>query len=84
METMIILFVFLYVLFLVWNILTDNKDGRFLSAFLLTMSGIICIVLLSSYQNRNKPTPLDVYQGKTTLEITYKDGVPMDTVVVFK
>ncbi len=30
------------------------------------------------------PTAMDVYQGKTTLEITYKDGVPIDTVVVFK
>lgn len=31
-----------------------------------------------------RPTALDVYQGKTTLEITYKDGVPVDSVVVFK
>ena len=30
------------------------------------------------------PTAKDVYQGKTTLEITYKDGVPVDSVVVFK
>ena len=29
-------------------------------------------------------TAMDVYQGKTTLEITYKDGVPIDSVVVFK
>ena len=27
---------------------------------------------------------MDVYQGKTTLEITYKDGVPVDSVVVWK
>jgi hypothetical protein len=27
---------------------------------------------------------MDVYQGKTTLEITYKDGVAIDSVVVFK
>jgi len=31
-----------------------------------------------------KPTAMDVYQGKTTLEITYKDGMPIDSVVVFK
>ena len=31
-----------------------------------------------------EPTAMDVYQGKTTLEITYKDGVPVDSVVVFK
>jgi hypothetical protein len=32
----------------------------------------------------NKPKAMDVYQGKTTLEITYKDGVPVDSIVVFK
>lgn len=31
-----------------------------------------------------KPTAMDVYQGKTTLEITYKDGIPVDSIVVFK
>ena len=31
-----------------------------------------------------EPTAMDVYQGRTTLEITYKDGVPVDSVVVFK
>lgn len=30
------------------------------------------------------PTVMDVYQGKTTLEITYKNGVPVDSVAVFK
>lgn len=32
----------------------------------------------------NKPTAMDVYQGKTTLEITYKNGIPIDSTVVFK
>ena len=26
---------------------------------------------------------IDVYRGKTTLEITYKDGVAIDSTVVF-
>lgn len=30
------------------------------------------------------PSAMDVYRGKTTLEITYKDGIPVDSVVVFK
>lgn len=30
------------------------------------------------------PEAIDVYMGKTTLEITYKDSIPMDSVVVFK
>ena len=31
-----------------------------------------------------QPTAMDVYQDKTTLEITYKDGVPIDSTVVWK
>lgn len=31
-----------------------------------------------------KPTAMDVYKCKTALEITYKDGVAIDSVVVFK
>jgi hypothetical protein len=31
-----------------------------------------------------KPTALDVYRGKTTLQITYKDSVAIDSVVVWK
>jgi len=30
------------------------------------------------------PQAIDVYRGRTTLEITYRDSIPMDSVVVFK
>jgi hypothetical protein len=30
------------------------------------------------------PTALDVYRDKTTLQITYKDSMAIDSVVVFK
>lgn len=40
---------------------------------------IVIIIILS-----NQPTAMHVYQGKTTLEITYKDGVAVDSIVVFK
>lgn len=32
----------------------------------------------------HSPTALEVYQGKTTLEVTSKNGVPIDSVVVYK
>ena len=31
-----------------------------------------------------KPRAIEVYKGRTTLEITYKDKVPIDTTVVWK
>lgn len=36
------------------------------------------------YDNTNCPTALDVYKNRTTLEITYRDSIPVDTIVVFK
>ena len=48
----------------------------------------VCIItfisaVFTTIESRN-PTAIDVYRGKTTLEVTYKNGVPIDTVVVFK
>ncbi len=37
-----------------------------------------------NYDREVKPQAIDVYRGKTTLEITYKDSIPVDSVVVFK
>lgn len=55
--------------------------------FMPGLCGIILIIvgfaLLPDQENTN-PTALDVYRGKTTLEITYKDSVPIDSIVVFK
>lgn len=45
---------------------------------------IICLCAIAPPINNDKPSALDVYQGKTTLEITYKDGVAIDSVVVYK
>lgn len=46
-------------------------------------SGILGI-LIHNWLISCEPTALDVYQGKTTLEITYKDSIPIDTIIVFK
>lgn len=33
---------------------------------------------------KHRPQAIDVYRGKTTLEITYRDSVAVDSVVVYK
>ena len=54
------------------------------------MGGIIAIlmtievVLLADIIGEQKPSAIDVYRGNTELEITSVNGVPTDTVVVFK
>ena len=45
----------------------------------VVIPGILLIVIISG-----EPKAIDVYRDKTTLEITYRDGVPVDSVVVFK
>lgn len=41
-------------------------------------------VLASVNTSEPIPTPLDVYRGNTELKITSVNGIPTDTVVVFK
>lgn len=42
---------------------------------------IMCICGIIS---KSRPKAMDVYQGKTTIEYTIRDGVKVDSVVVFK
>lgn len=48
------------------------------------VSAVYLAVKESKAIEQNIPTAMDVYRGNTTLEITYRDGVPVDTVVIFK
>ena len=50
--------------------------------YTLFIYSFLILILLISYTH--KPKAIDVYKGKTTLEITYKDKVPIDTTVVWK
>lgn len=53
------------------------------TGFLLALT---VIVASSSIRESISPsiTPIDVYRGKTKLEITYRDSVAVDSVVVWK
>lgn len=72
------------VLAVILYISTDNNEIYvFLggSSFLLA-----CMILFIIYEAKpvKEPTALDVYRGKTTLEITYRDSVAIDSTVVYK
>lgn len=60
-----------------------NDDWLAYSAITCFAVGFILLICCAIDKETN-PTAIDVYRGKTTLEVTYKDGVPIDTVVVFK
>ena len=62
----------------------DAKEGVLVS-IIGTMLFVLCLCDIAiEYGDTCKPTALDVYRGKTTLEITYRDNVAVDSVVVYK
>ena len=54
---------------------------NFIIFYSFIFSFIIFILILLQL---DEPTAIDVYKEKTTLEITYKDKVPVDSTVVWK
>lgn len=51
--------------------------------FIVVGTSVVVICFIHSI-DKNNPTAIDVYRDRTTLEITYRDGVPVDSTVVFK
>ncbi len=55
----------------------------------LTILGSVSSVLLiigsaSCIYDCKYPLAIDVYRDKTTLQVTYKNNIPIDTIVVYK
>ena len=59
----------------------DNSSINVISFFLCIF---ILIILIATLSLKEKPKAIDVYRGKTTLEISYKDGIAVYSTVVFK
>lgn len=61
--------------------------GRFLldlCVLCLIVGGLIVGAFWYYYSKDKEPTALDVYRGRTELVVTSRNGVPVDSVVVFK
>lgn len=84
----IIIVVFIFALIGVGSHLSDKWGSGFsvgiFIGVVITIFIVIEICLVSRIIEKPKPTAMDVYKGKTTLEITYKNGVPIDSTVVWE
>ena len=68
-------------------VLKDSISGKatyddtpiFFITMILNIIIAFCLII-----NLRKPKAIDVYQGNTTLEVTYKESTPIDSVVVWK
>lgn len=60
------------------------EDKEFMRIIMITVTVCSIIAMFLMFAHLSKPKPIDVYRGNTTLEITYKDNVPVDSVVIWK
>lgn len=68
-----------------WSINDCYEENYDKCIWLNTFFGGILIILGIWYLvAHNFPQAIDVYRGKTTLQITYKNNIPIDTTVVYK
>lgn len=77
----IILAVTLFVMTFMAIILSAYSNAYTVSILIVSIITFISAVF-TTIELRN-PTAIDVYRGKTTLEVTYKNGVAIDSTVVF-
>lgn len=68
-----------------WDIEGEETYGfGFFCGGLITVLFILETLCISEIISEPKPTAMDVYQGKTTIEYTIRDNIKVDSVVVWK
>jgi len=88
---LLILFIILVLAYLIMTIIMfmtgpfgdniGNSKGFMSATFTVGIIALISAIFVV-IESRN-PTAMDVYKGKTTLAITYEEGIPVDSTVVF-
>lgn len=81
-----IVFLLLSIILLCFKRRTADKYGLLCLVIggILEFIGIYGISISECANSAKEPTALEVYRGKTTLEITYRDSVAIDSTVVYK
>lgn len=69
--------------FLIYGMANNDMDG-FCSGMMFIICVIIAFILGDVMWGKPLPRAIDVYRGHTTLEITYRDSIAIDSVVVFR
>ena len=84
----IIVGILIFALMILWAFFRERGGSSFdagvFIGVVITMSVVLELCLISNIIEKQKPSALDVYRGNTELEVTYVNGTPIDTIVVFK
>ena len=67
------------------SIIMESLD-RYIVGMINTLLIVYCCLagVILFYEQEQEPQAIDVYRGYTTLEITYRDSIAIDSVVVFR
>ena len=78
--------VLLFICIIVFIAITVIKHIDIGCGFYLAVCGIFAFISIQEMMEIENPKPaaIDVYRDKTTLEVTYRDSVAIDSTVVFK
>ena len=82
-NILLVIFGLVFISSIIWNF-AEQQDGGGLSTIALCVSCFLFTGILLTAVLSDTPSAIDVYRGKTALEITYRDSVAVDSVVVFK
>jgi hypothetical protein len=84
MEIFVIILLIVFILSVTLGFTYNDKVAK--KCFEIQKYSLIalCAVCVCGIISISTPKAIDVYRGRTTLEITYKDSIPVDSIVVFK
>ena len=83
---MLFFVVLLFICIIVFIAISVIKHIDISYGFYLAVCGIFAFISVQEMMEIENPKPaaIDVYRDKTTLEVTYRDSVAIDSTVVFK
>lgn len=76
--------IFLIIRSIQWDSKGEPYSWGVLCGFAIFALIVLEMLCIDEIVSEPRPKAMDVYHGKTTLEYTIKDGVKVDSVVVFK
>lgn len=84
MEIFVIILLIVFLLSIILGLNCNEKVAK--KCFEIQKYSLIalCTVCVCGIISISTPKAIDVYRNRTTLEITYKDSIPIDSIVVFK
>ena len=76
--------IFLSIQCIQWERQKEPYSFGFLCGFAIFAFIALEIMCICGIISKSRPKAMDVYQGKTTIEYTIRDGVKVDSIVVYK